>query len=96
MKDLFLRLRALIDAQPIFLLFLATFAFVAFSAPVKIGLALWGISKLALFAFAGAWLCKQLFRSYAPPGDPGIVEGTLWKLKAWIVAASIVAGALLP
>lgn len=84
-----------LTAQPVIWLFLITIAVVAVLNPMKIGLAFWGIAKLALFAFAGEWLFKQLFRELKDD-DPGIVEGTLWKLKALIVAASILAGALLP
>lgn len=91
----FSKFYARLAAQPVLLLFLATFAVVAFLNPIKIGLALWGICKLALFGFAGSWLFGRLFRELKPD-DPGIVEGALWKLKAAIVCASIIAGALLP
>lgn len=89
------RLRAKLTAQPVLWLFAITFGVVAFLNPVKIGLLFWGICKLACFGFAGAWLFDQQFRRYHPD-EPGIIEGTLWKLKALIVAAAIVAGALLP
>lgn len=84
-----------LTAQPVIWLFLITFAVVAFLNPVKIGLAFWGIAKLALFAYAGRWLFRQLFREFRE-GEPGIVEGTLWKIECAIVCASILAGALLP
>lgn len=84
-----------LTTQPVLVLFLVTFAVVAFLNPIKIGLALWGICKLALFGYAGAWLSTRLFRAMRED-DPGIVEGVLWKLKAAIVCASILAGALLP
>lgn len=89
------KLYAKLTAQPVLWLFLITFLVVAFLNPMKIGLLFWGICKLACFGFAGAWVFDRLFRKYSPD-EPGIIEGTLWKLKALIVAASIVAGALLP
>lgn len=89
------RIRDKLTAQPVLWLFLITFIVVGFLNPAKIGLLFWGICKLACFGFAGAWVFDRLFRKY-DPGEPGIIEGTLWKLKALIVAASIVAGALLP
>lgn len=89
------RLREKLGSQPVLWLFAVTFAVVAFLNPLKIGLLIWGVCKLACFGFAGAWMFDRLFRRFHPD-DPGIVEGVLWKLKALIVAASIVAGALLP
>ncbi len=89
------RVYARLAAQPVLWLFAITLAVVAAINPMKIGLLFWGICKLACFGFAGAWLFDRLFRKYSPD-EPGVIEGTLWKLKALIVAASIVAGALLP
>ena len=91
----FSRVYARLTAQPVLWLFAITLAVVAAINPMRIGLLFWGICKLACFGFAGAWLFDRLFRKYSPD-EPGVIEGTLWKLKALIVAASIVAGALLP
>lgn len=95
MDTFFSRLFKKLTAQPVLWLFAITLAVVAVLNPMKIGLLFWGLCKLACFGFAGAWIFDRLFRKYIP-GEAGVVEGTLWKLKALIVAASIVAGALLP
>lgn len=91
----FQRFLVVLTAHPVLWLFLITFAVVAFLNPMKIGLALWGISKLALFAFAGDWVDTRIFGKRRSD-EGGIVEGTEWKRKAWIVSAAIIAGALLP
>lgn len=89
------RLYQHILTQPLLLLFLLPFAVVAFLNPAKVGLALWGISKLALFAIAGDHVDTWIFRKLTDE-NAGLALGTLWKRKAWIVAAAILAGALLP
>lgn len=90
------RLRERLTAQPVLLLFLGTFLVVAYLNPAKIGLLLWGISKLAAFAFAGNWIDERLFKKSQPDNLSGIEEGTAWKRKSLIVAAAIVASALVP
>ena len=89
------RLSAAIIGQPLLLIFIATFGAVIYLNSAKIGLALYGIAKLALFALAGDRVDEWIFRK---PRDAreGVALGTMWKRKAWIVSASIVAGALLP
>ena len=93
------RLKAKLTAQPVLWLFLVTFLVVAVLQPVKVGLLLWGICKLAAFAFAGDWIDARIFHDTdakpAPLGAEGITDGTRWKRKAWIVCAAIIAGALL-
>jgi hypothetical protein len=90
------RVRHLLTAQPVIILFIATFACVIFLNPAKIGLLLWGVSKLAAFGFAGDWIDSRIFRGAQPDKLTGIEQGTAWKRKGLIVAASIVAGAMLP
>lgn len=90
------RMRAKLTAQPVLWLFLITFLVVAFLNPMKIGLLFWGICKLAAFAFAGDWVDERIFPNDQPEALEGIAEGTAWKRKGFIVAASILAGALLP
>lgn len=89
------RLKAKLTAQPVLWLFLATFAVVAVAQPVKIYLLLWGICKLAAFAFAGDWCDARIFNDAQPESLVGIEKGTAWKRKGLIVAAAIIAGALL-
>lgn len=89
------RLLAKLTAQPVLWLFLITFAVVAVAKPVKIGLLVYGICKLACFAFAGDWSDAKIFADAQPENLEGIERGTAWKRKGLIVAASIIAGALL-
>lgn len=84
-----------LSQQPVLLLFIVTFAVVAFLNPMKIGLLLYGIAKLAAFAFAGDWIDGRIFSGADPRELNGIEQGTAWKRKGLIVAAAIVAGALL-
>ena len=85
-----------LTAQPVVLLFVLTFTVVAFLNPVKIGLLLYGISKLAAFGYTGDWIDRRIFNGAQPDRLSGIEQGTAWKRKGLIVAASILAGALLP
>lgn len=94
--NLWLRLRAKLTAQPVLWLFAITFVVVAFLNPAKVGLLLWGVSKLAAFAFAGDWIDARIFSTAQPEQLAGIEQGTAWKRKGLIVAASVIAGALLP
>ncbi|HSX60247.1 MAG TPA: hypothetical protein VLF18_08620 [Tahibacter sp.] len=89
-------LRVRLSKQPVLWLFLITFVCVVFLNPLKIGLVLWGICKLALFAFAGDWCDSRIFPGANPSELTGIEQGTAWKRKGLIVASAIVAGALLP
>ena len=92
LKDLLARWKV----QPVLVVAVITFAVVAFLNPAKVGLALYGISKLTLFAFAGQWIDDRIFRTAQPEQLEGVAQGTAWKRKGLIVAASIVAGALVP
>lgn len=82
--------------EPILVLFVATFAVVAFLQPVKIGLTVWGVSKLALFAWLGDWIDRKRFPEAQPQLLQGIAQGTAWKRKAAIMCVSMVCGALMP
>lgn len=91
------RLRDLSRAWPLLLLFLITFTVVVFLAPQKAGLALWGVSKLALGAYLGYWADRMCFRDGDRPHLlEGISRGTAWKRRSLIVAASILAAGLIP
>ncbi len=87
---------AKLTRQPVLLVAIITFAVVLWINPVKFGLMLYGIAKLTAFAFAGDWVDYRIFRSAQPDELKGIEQGTAWKRKGLIVAASIVAGALVP
>lgn len=79
------------------LVFIVTFAVVVVVAPQKAGLALWGLSKLALGGYVGYWIDRSVFR---PDDRPhlleGVSKGTAWKRRAAIVSAALIATALLP
>ena len=90
------RLHHWLTAQPVIWLFLVTFAVVAYLNPAKVGLLVWGITKLAAFGYAGDWIDARIFPHARPDDLSGAAQGTAWKRKGLIVAASIVAGALLP
>jgi hypothetical protein len=89
------RWRAKLTAQPVLWLFLLTFIVVVALKPAKVGLLLWGICKLAAFAFTGDWCDARIFPDAQPDNLIGIERGTAWKRKGLIVAAAIIAGALL-
>lgn len=89
------RLKDRLTAQPVLWLALITFAIVAAIKPIKIGLLIWGICKLAAFAFTGDWCDARIFPDAQPDNLKGIEQGTAWKRKGLIVAAAIIAGALL-
>jgi hypothetical protein len=91
------RLRDATRASPLLVLFLVTFAIVALMAPVKVGLTLFGISKLALGAWLGYWVDRLCFREENRPHRlQGVAQGTAWKRRAIIVAACILAAAFIP
>jgi hypothetical protein len=77
-------------------LFCLTFAIVIALNPAKVGLVLYGVSKLCLFAQVGLWVDGWVFRNARPEDLTGAAQGTAWKRRAWIVCTAILAGALLP
>jgi hypothetical protein len=93
-------LRAALDAgraSPLLLVFAATFLAVAAMNPAKAGLALWGVSKIALGGYVGYWADRLCFRPEDRPHRlVGIAQGTAWKRRALIIAAAILAGGLIP
>ncbi len=92
----FARIGARLTAHPVLWLFLLTFAVTAFLNPVKIGLLLWGVSKLTAFAFLGSWIDKRFFPRGQPEDHTGPAQGAAWYRKGAIIAAAIIAGALVP
>jgi hypothetical protein len=93
---LFARLLGRFQAHPVLLLFLVTFDVTALLNPVKIGLLLWGVSKLTAFGFLGAWIDGRFFPLGQPEDHTGQAQGAAWKRKGLIIAAAIIAGALVP
>lgn len=83
-------------ANPVATLAWITFTIVAVLNPVKIGVLIYGVCKLALFAHAGNWMDCRFFSGAQPDALIGVEQGTAWKRKALIVAAAILAGALAP
>ncbi|MDP1696480.1 MAG: putative holin [Xanthomonadaceae bacterium] len=83
-------------AQPVIALAWVTFVVVAFLNPAKIGVLVYGVCKLALFAHAGNWVDCHRFPNDQPENLVGIEQGTAWKRKSWIICAAILAGALAP
>ena len=96
-SDILAKLRDLARAYPLLLLFAVTFLVVLLLNPAKAGLALWGVSKIALCAYLGYWVDRLCFR---PEDRPhlleGISRGAAWKRRSLIVAAAILAGGLIP
>lgn len=83
-------------ANPVVTLAWITFAVVTVLNPAKVGVLIYGICKLTAFAHAGNWMDCRIFGHAQPEGLDGVEQGTAWKRKALIVAASILAGALAP
>lgn len=83
-------------AWPLLLLFALCIVPVLILAPVKLGLALWGIAKLGMGGYAGYHIDRAIFPYARPHTLDGIEAGTAWKRRALIVAAAIIAMGLLP
>lgn len=83
-------------AKPVIALAWVTFAIVAVLSPAKIGVLIYGVCKLAVFAHAGNWMDCRIFHGAQPEQLTGVEQGTAWKRKALLVAAAIIAGALAP
>lgn len=84
-------------AWPLLLVFALSFGWVLLLNPAKAGLALWGLSRLAMGGYVGYWIDRVAFGPQARPGQlSGIVQGTAWKRRAMIISASILAAGLIP
>ena len=82
---------------PIVILFAITFAIVMLLNPMKAGLTLFGISKVALGGLIGYAVDRCVFRDADRPHKlEGISRGAAWKRRSLIVAAAIVALAFVP
>lgn len=64
-------------------------------APAKGIVVCYGVAKLALFGLGGALVDYLLHPGDQPEALQGVAQGTAWKRRGMIVAASIIAGALL-
>ena len=89
-------LRDKLRATPLLLLGSVTFGVVLLMNPTKVGLLIWGASRIGLYAYLGYWVDRVLFPDARPHVLTGIAQGTAWKRRALIVAAALLAGALLP
>lgn len=81
---------------PLWLLFIACFAVVLFLNPMKAGLAIYGIGKIALAGTVGYLISYCVTaRAHRPEslGD-GIALGTALKCRTWIICACILAIAI--
>lgn len=97
LRKVFAHAHDLARGWPLLLLFVVSFAGVLALNPAKAGLALWGVTKLAMGAYLGYWADRLCFRDADRPHRlQGIAQGTAWKRRAIIVAAAIVAGAFIP
>ena len=83
-------------AWPLLLLFVACFVLVLLMAPLKLGLMLWGVARLAVGGYVGYHIDRAIFPYARPHTLGGIEAGAAWKRRALIVAASIIAIGLLP
>lgn len=89
--------RDLLRAAPLALLCAISLAVVAWLAPQKVGLAVWGLSKIALGGYVGYWADRWAFGDAARPHRlAGMAQATAWLRRALIISASIIATALLP
>jgi len=89
-------LRDKLRATPLLLLGAITFGVVLTMNPAKVGLLIWGASRIGLYAYLGYWVDRIIFPYARPHVLTGIAEGTAWKRRALIVSAALLAGALLP
>ncbi|MGN6229168.1 MAG: putative holin [Dyella sp.] len=89
-------LRDKLRATPLLLLGAITFGVVLLMNPAKVGLLIWGASRIGLYAYLGYWVDRIIFPYARPHTLTGIAEGTAWKRRALIVAAALIAGGLLP
>lgn len=97
LQSIITRLREWLRCSPLLLLFGFAFAGVLALNPAKAGLALWGLAKLGMGGYVGYWIDRSVFRGDSRPHRlTGVVQGTAWKRRALIVAASILAAALIP
>ena len=99
---LFTNLASMLDdmraARPLLVLFVISFAVVLWLQPLKAGLALWGVSKVALSAYLGIVIDRVGFNPAARPylQTDAIRQAGAWLRRALIVAAAIIAGGMLP
>lgn len=89
-------IRDKLRATPLLLLGAITFLVVLLMNPAKVGLLIWGASRLGLYAYLGYWVDRIIFPYARPHTLKGVAEGTAWKRRSLIIAASILAGGLLP
>lgn len=90
------RFRDLARAYPLLIIFLIAFAVTALMNPAKVGLTIWGLAKLGMGGYVGYWIDRHIFPYARPHTLEGIAQGTSWKRRAVIVAATIIAAALIP
>lgn len=83
-------------AWPLLLTFAVCFAVTVWLSPVKVGLTVFGLAKIALGAFLGYWIDRLLFPYARPHTLTGEAAGASWKRRAIIVAACVIAAALIP
>lgn len=78
---------------PLWLVFVLCFAVVLFLNPMKAGLAIYGIGKIALAGPVGYlidYCCTQ--RKHRPENlENGIALGTALKCRTWVICAAILA-----
>lgn len=81
---------------PLWLLFVACFAVVLFFSPMKAGLAIYGIGKIALAGTVGYLISYCVTaRAHRPESlADGIALGTALKCRTWIICACILAIAI--
>lgn len=87
---------ARLRAWPLLLCFVLCFAVTVWMAPVKIGLTIFGLAKIALGAYLGYWIDRTLYPYARPHTLEGEAAGASWKRRALIVSACILAAALIP
>lgn len=87
----------LVKLWPLWLMFVISFAAVAYQNPLKAWLVLYAISKILLGGLVGIVIHWGFRRIHPMPLEPnGIETGTDWKCCTWIIAAAVLALALVP
>ena len=89
-------IRSIIRGWPLLLIALALMAWVIAQEPQKLGNLGYGVAKMAAGGYSGYWLDRAIFPYARPDRVQGVVQGTAFKRRAWIVCACVLASSLIP
>lgn len=83
-------------AWPLLIFFAITFWWTSTEAPAKVGLTIYGLSKIAAGGYLGYRMDRAIFPYARPNKLEGIAAGTAQKRRAGIIMACIIAAGLIP